>query len=731
MRKFASLSPKNLSKDFDAEIQGEEPIVKLEETSGKITISYIFPGFYLVEDNRDIENKKLGFKQISIAAIGSMGESGRPQLPSFGRYVQIPQNVDFKISVKKDNPVVFEDVIVSPSQQMQIDSPTENAAFEYDSEFYSQDILYPEDIVSISGPFNIDQYNALLVHVTPFQYNPAAKKLTGYGNVTVTIKITRRKKAKAGDETKPSFAAFDRGASGNLLLNPGSRIDARLNLPEITSILPTSITTITPGALPLIRQRPVFLIIYAKAFEAAAKKLARWKTRRGLLTALVPIDSIGNSVSKIKSYIRNEKTKNPDLNYVLLFGDIDTIASETVPASVFLEYKTNNITDYYYSTKTDPTGSTSLIFPWLSIGRIPVAKDVDAMSIVDQIISYETMPSTDPKYYMRMVFAAYFQDDVPMDGKDDRGFLKTMEDLRSSLLPLGYNIKRVYVTNNTNMKYYYDGTPIPAEVKAAVVDSATATKMLIDAANEGQLFIGHRDHGGPDGWSHPPFTVNSLNSVTGKTTSIFYSINCLTGQFDINPTESFAEKNLRMDGTAPSLVAATRVSHSWLNNDLEKGLFDATFGGVIPTFPSGTASYPITFNRLGDVLNYAKSYLPIGASGSPQYIKDHFEIYHVIGDPTVELWTTAPRLVSVKAGIKTLLKRKVLDIIISECPKGCTLTIWADEQMVRRLEPSSTHVAISIDDLNLPAGTAKTKAIYVCFHAPGCGYKEVVVKIAI
>jgi hypothetical protein len=726
MRKFASLSPKNLSEDFDSEIHGEEPIVKLEETSGKITISYIFPGFYLVEDSHDIENKKHGFKQISIAAIGSMGVSGRPQLPSFGRYVQIPQNIDFTVSVTKGKSVVFDDVIVSPSQQMQTDSPAENAAFEYDSEFYSQDILYPEEIVNVSGPFNIDQYNALLVHVTPFQYNPAAKKLIGYGNVTVTIAISSRKMAKAGDETKPSPAASDSGASGNLLLNPGSRINARLNLPEITSIVPASGILKASGGLLQIRQRTEFLIIYAKAFEAAAKKLARWKTRRGILTTLVAMDSIGNNVSKIKSYIRNEKTNNSDLSYVLLFGDIDAIASETIPAHVFLQYKTDNITDYYYSTKTDPTSSTNLIFPWLSIGRIPVGKDKDAMSIVDQIIAYETMPSSDPNYFKRMVFAAFFQGP---NQKDQRGFLKTMEDIRTSLVPLGYGIKRIYVTDNMDMQYYDEGTPIPADVKASVVDAATATTMLVDAVNEGQLFVGHRDHGAPGGWSHPPFTVNDLDKVTGKTPSIFYSINCLTGQFDQNTNESFAEKNLRMQGTAPSLIAASRVSSSTLNNDLEKALFDATFGGVIPTFPSGTASYPITFNRLGDVLNYSKSYLPISASGSPEYIKDHFEIYHVIGDPTIELWTTAPRSVSVKAALKIALKRKVLDIMLSECPKGCTLTIWADEQMVRRLEPSSTHVAISIDDLILPAGTTPAKVMYVCFHAPGCGYKEAKVKL--
>lgn len=723
MREFVSLNPKNISRDFDATIQGEEPIVRLEETAGKITISYTFPGFYLVEDNRDIDNKEIGFKLITIAAVGSLGVSGRPQLPSFGRYVQIPQNASYKITVEKSNPTVFDNVIVSPFQQIQTDSPGGKTAFEYDSDFYNQDILYPEEIVNVTGPFNIDQYNALLVHVTPFQYNPAKKRLTGYGNVTVEIEIKRRPEAMASREIRPSTASPEVGAFGNLLLNPGSRIDARLNLPEIA---PASDAAINGGEKPLIRPRPRFLIIYAGAVEAAASKLANWKIRRGILTKTISIDSIGNEVAKIKKCVRKEKANNPDLNYVLLFGDVDSISTETIHGGAFEEYG-DNITDYYYSTKTDPTGPDSLVFPWLSIGRIPASKDGDAMNIVDQIIAYETEPSSDPKYYTRMTFAAYFQDE-DMDDRDDREFLKTMEDIRTSIQPLGYSIKRIYVTNNKDMKFHMDGTPIPEDVKEAIVNAKVATNMMIDAVNEGQLFIGHRDHGDWDGWGHPPFKIGDLNKVTGKTTSIFYSINCLTGKFDINPAESFAEKNLRMEGAAPSLIAASQVSSSSLNNSLEKALFDATFGGVIPTFPSGTASYPLTFNRLGDVLNYSKSYLPISLSGTPMYIKDHFEIYHVIGDPTIELWTAAPRLVSVKAKLMTLFKRKVLDIMLSECPKGCTLTIWADDQMMRRLEPSSTHTAISLNDLKLTIGE-RVKEIQVCFHAPGCRYSEVVVKV--
>lgn len=725
MREFVSLNPEKLPRNFDATIHGEEPIVRIEETPGKITISYIFPGFYLVDDSRDIDNEEIGFKLITIEAVGSLGVSGRPQLPSFGRYVQIPQDTSYELTIEKSKPVFFDNVIVSPYQQMQTDSPAEEAAFEYDREFYSKDLLYPEEIVEVSGPFNLDQYNALLVHVTPFQYNPAQKKLIGYGSVIVSLEIKRSRKARSESAIKPSTASSEMGAFGNLLLNPGSRIGARLNLPEMA---PASDISMDEIIGPQIRLLPQFLIIYAKELEAAAKKLARWKTRRGLTTKIASIDSIGNDVAKIKKYVRKEKTNNPDLNYVLLFGDTDTIATETIHGGAFAEYG-DNITDYYYSTKADPPHQiTSLVFPWLSIGRIPVSKDKDAMSVVDQIISYETEPSSDPEYYKRMAFAAYFQDD-DMDGRDDREFLKTMEDIRTSIEPLGYSIKRIYVTSNKNMEFHLDGTSIPDEVKQAVVDPRLATKMLIDAVNEGQLFIGHRDHGNWDGWSHPSFKINDLSKVIEKTTSIFYSINCLTGKFDVNPRESFAEKNLRMEGAAPSLIAASQVSSSSLNNDLEKALFDATFGGVIPTFTGGTASYPLTFNRLGDVLNYSKSYLPISLSGSPMYIKDHFEIYHVIGDPTIELWTQAPRSISLKAKITTSFKRKVLHIALSECPKGCTITIWADDRMIRRLEPSSSRMAIFIDDIKSSLGENPVEYLQVCFHAPGCRYSEVVVKL--
>ncbi len=702
MREFKSLKPDVLPEAFDAVIHGEDPIVEVEEKEGRIVVSYTFPGFYLSDDSRDVEGEEVSFTQINIAATGFLAESGKPLLPSFGRYVQIPFDCDYKVTVEKGEPVQFDDVLVLPAQEHLADSPDQEHVFEYDRDLYAEDVLYPEEIVQVGGPSIIDDYAALLIHVVPFQYNPAKRKLMGYGNVTVTIDVRPK---EAPSDQPAGDPDLNREAYGNFFLNPGRGVAERLG--------------IRPPGRPAPFYRlvgPEFLIIYHETFQGAAEKLARWKKRRGLRTRTVSIGRVGNSVEQIKTYIRNRRRGFFRLRYVLLFGDVGMIKSEPVTGGPW----GGNVTDYYYSTPSDPSGPTDLVMPWLSIGRIPVRTAAEGMAVVDQIISYERSPPTDPDYYERMAFAAYFQDTdwtspVP-DGRANRAYMKTMEGIREHMVTLGFDVERIYVSETSDVQFYIDGTPVPPDVVASIVDSTTATNRIINATTNGQLVAGHRDHGLPEGWDEPPFDKGHLDSVTGKMPTMFYSINCLTGQFDLGtPTESFAEKILRMEGAAPSLVAATRVSHTWLNDDLMKGLFDAMWGGVLPTFPGATASYPVRHNRLGDVLNYGKAYLRIAMSGSGEYIKDHFEIYHVVGDPTLEMWRARPR----RATIRAWVKGRFLHIQLYRALKDSVLTIWYGEKMLRRLEPSSTYMKMA-----LPWGLAGPR-LSVCFWAPGYRFREV------
>jgi len=706
MREFNSLHPERLLAAYDAEIHGEEPIVTVEESEGRITIQHTFPGFYLSDDERDVEKERIPFKQVTIAHTGFLGESGKPLLPSFGRYVQIPFNCDYTVTVEKSEPVQFDDITVTPAQTKITDSEEdEEDILEYDKEFYLKDQFYP-GVVNVSGPFEIDGYNALLLHVRPLQYNPAKKKVLGYSTVTITIDVT----PKDVYEYVLTDPALEKEAYGNLFLNPKRRIEERVGTVRDE-------VRVTFSAQP---RGPEFLIIYHDTFKKAAETLKEWKNVRGLSTEIVSLTEIGTTVDDIKAYIRKMRKSRPSrLRYVLLFGDVDMVPSEEIEESLYGDI---NITDYYYSTQKDPNHKKQYVLPWISVGRIPVETVEEAMAVVEQIIAYEKNPPENPDYYKKMVFAAYFQDRKPRDGRADRGYMKTMEYVREHMVTLGFDVERVYMSNNPNMTKYHDGTPIPEEVKNAVIsDRKTATDKLVSATSQGCLVIAHRDHGKATGWAHPPFKIQDLKDITGETPTLFYSINCLTGRLDRKSRkDSFAEKLLKIKGGAPSLIAATRKSYPWLNDHLMKALFDAMWAGVLPTFPGSTASYPMKCNRLGDILNYAKIYLPTAKSGSDREIKDHLEIYHVIGDPTLELLKGNPA----KMGMRAVVREGNLDImLLSPCPRNGVITVWYEGELLKRIEPSSTHVRLSLRDTALwPVSSEK---ISVCFWAPGYRFQQV------
>ncbi|MHC5012411.1 MAG: C25 family cysteine peptidase [Planctomycetota bacterium] len=712
MQEFKSLKPSGLPEDFDAEVHGEDPIVQvLKETPDEIEISFVFPGFTASDDEIDVDGEKQPFTEVGISKTGWLSESGKPLLPSFGRYVQIPPDCAYAVKEKKGRATTFKNVLVTPAQERATDGDGDDE-FEFDRDVYAKDELYPRRIVEVSGPFDIDDYRALLVHVRPLQYNAAKRKLVGHSNITVTIRLTAK---EAGDEDdddtwSPADPELDRKAFGNLFVNP-TRIERRR--PVLRVPLPPRV----------IDRGPEFLIIHGEDFEAAAKKLMRWKQRKGIETEMVSIATVGNSSAQIKAYVRGKrKAFLSRLRYVLLLGDVDHIEPESVDG---------NCTDHYYFTSKDPEDG-EYVLAWVAGGRIPIRNATQALTVVNQIIRYERTPPADPSYYDRFVVAAYFQDNGPQDGKADKAYVKTMESIRSHLVSLGCEVDRVYVSNNPNPEYYKDGTPIPEEVKAAIVDDATATELLVEACTEGHLIIGHRDHGNWDGWMEPHFKIDDLDAITGRIPSILYSVNCQTGRYDLTaPTECFAEAILAKNGGAPSLLAATENSGTWRNDSLMKAMYDAMYPGVLPTFPGSTCAYPVKNNRLGDILNYGMSYLPIAHSGDTGGIKDHTEIYHVIGDPTLELWGQAP----LRMRMRAVLTRLTLKIRFSDCPSGGYLSIWAGNRLLKGMHPQSTQVTIPLKGLALSRFWKSIpyfrRYLTVCFSKPGYRFARVRVRLPV
>lgn len=124
-----------LGADFDSDQFGVESVVRLEESERSIELSVTFPAIYFSDDSHEVNEKRINFKQVNIDGVGYLVEGGKPLLPSFQRYLQIPDNCTYEVKVSKCEPVELEDIEVFPAQDNISDGANDVHEFEYDEPF--------------------------------------------------------------------------------------------------------------------------------------------------------------------------------------------------------------------------------------------------------------------------------------------------------------------------------------------------------------------------------------------------------------------------------------------------------------------------------------------------------------------------------------------------------------------------------------------------------------------
>ncbi|MCG6907017.1 MAG: C25 family cysteine peptidase, partial [Desulfobacteraceae bacterium] len=567
MAELKALNPVGLSANFNLEEHGEKPIISLSFRDSTIRLVYRFPGY----SQADLpgEAGQSGFQhEVGIHGTGFLSESGKPLLPSFGRFLQIPPGYAYQVRVKKSGLRKRKNMKIRPAQENATDQ--DPWTFEFDSATYDQDHYYPEETVAVSRPFYMDGYRTLCIHVRPLQYNPARQLLRCYSTIEVTIALSAEKAPRQSGRNKdevPLWAYLDQKHNlegfGNFLFNPERYYFSKAGLQA-------------PKRKIAHRRAdtPDFLILYGEALQKPAQRLQAWKQKCGLTTAIVPVAPLlaplgtnstrADQVQAIKTYIRKMRAKpGSPLRYVLLFGDIAAIPSEERPRPGTAATGQCDTTDLYYFTHRDAEGADCLV-PWVAGGRIAAREEAEGLAVVEQIIHYEKSPPEDPDYFARMTVAAYFEDKDRLgrqDGRANQAYLKTMETIRDHMVSHGFEVQRVYVSNNRTPAEFSDGTPVPPKLREELIyktDGPLATKKLMGLINTGQLIIGHRGHGDQLGWLNPPLRTADIQSIAGTTPSVFFSISCRTGSFD-GARECFAEELLAMNGGAPSLIAATEL----------------------------------------------------------------------------------------------------------------------------------------------------------------------------
>ncbi len=632
------------------------------------------------------------YQQFLMPGIDPMvGRPGLPGVPIYHMLLAVPRGAEAIVDDVQAEPLRELSVLLYPTQPEAADAPVSQPGedvpvnvedmgdppFQKDEEAYAETRPMPMDVVSVHPVGQVRDLDLVQVSVAAGRYVAAQEYLVIFKEVAFTLKYE--------------------GGEGGFLPEEREEIPFEQHNAPLYALAKNSAAVFeypySIGELVFDCPGEELLIITDPAFRVAAETLRTWKIAKGISTSIIETGSGAGEAGVTAEEIRDTIKTRYDTclvrpSYVLLLGDAEHIPTFYLPtlygdlAGSDLPYSTMGI-DEFFAT------------PDLGLGRIPVDTLSDAQTVVNKIVAYESSPPLASGFYNDMTLAAYFQccrPEVASDGTASRSFVETAEMVRSHLNGLGYNMERIYdtgvayhsdptkpgyydsSTRSSTPNRYYNGALLPPDLRASsgyAWDGDTAD--VVAAFNAGRGLILHRDHGSISGWGSPGFYSSNLASLSnGNLTPVVYSVNCASGLFDNetrNPANDYytyptsvsgsywAEKLLRMAGGAAGIIGDTRNSPTWANSALTRGLFDATW----PTLLPGDGG-PASIRRLGDVLNYAKLYT-INQIWSAQTAGDVSQnaavtdqaIYHLFGDPTMELWTSVPWRVELPTVIERLI----------------------------------------------------------------------------
>jgi hypothetical protein len=334
-----------------------------------------------------------------------------------------------------------------------------------------------------------------------------------------------------------------------------------------------------------------YLIVCYDGFTDEVAPLAAWKEQKGYDVTLVSTADIpgGNTKENIKSYIQDayDNWAVPP-TFVLLVGDTGQIGYWVGTQA------DNPPTDLYYVTMD----GTSDWLPDIWLGRFSCATASQVTNLVNKTVDYETWNLTsDTSWIKKAVFMASSDNHTVPEGTHDYV-------VRQYVAPAGYYCQKLYS---------YSGA---------------TTQDVRDAFNDGRSLGIYSGHGDVTYWADGPvFTINDVNNLTNTDMlPLVHSYSCLTGRFS---QSCFGEAWINATDKGAMVFWGSSVYSYWDEDDyLERGAFKACF------VEGYTWACGISHRALYWVYDHYS-----GGGSTRRY----YEMYNILGDPSLEIWTDEPR----------------------------------------------------------------------------------------
>ncbi|MCL2167667.1 MAG: C25 family cysteine peptidase [Lentimicrobiaceae bacterium] len=632
---------------------------KINENSyQKIDISFVFGDLKKV----DVKIDESFFSRIFIDGCAGSKNIGDPELPVSVSMLEIPVFGDYVLNVYgKDYEIIDAKTLeinfpIYPSQPSISKSHRGNVEFVQNLTTYQTDNFYALPLARFEKVGMMRNVNLGQLYVSPVQYNPVTNEIKIYKEIDVEIlfkKVELVKTQMIKDlHDCPLFHS-------SIVINPIITKKAEF---ENTPIK--------------------YLIVAHEIFRGELDEFISWKKRKGFLVEIAYTDenSVGTTTTSIANFIKshydNATIENPAPTFVLLVGDVQQIPTFTGAGM----YGSNpHPTDLYYFTWADEN------FPCCYYGRFSAQNIVQLTPQIDKTLQYEQFTMPNPDYLNSAVLVAGYDPShlyAPVYGN---GFVE-------------------YVSQNyATTEYGYDN------VYAHYHPCSSEAAQIRTEIGEGVGIANYTAHCGTSGWSNPTFNTNHIKDMNNLNKyGLMIGSCCESNKFDVN--ECFGEALLRAEGKGAvgyiggsdytywdedyywSIGLRTSCTATPTYNPLQLGAYDRLFH----THNEDNNSWMTTFGSMIKSGNEAVQ------SSTTDLKKYYWEIYHLMGDPSIMTYLTKPSLMQVEINNVIPLGTNSLNAKVAPF-SYCALTNSENELLSAGFADADGNISLKFNPIEVSA----------------------------
>ena len=125
---------------------------------------------------------------IATKAIVMPNDYGLPDLPTFNRFIAIPQGAKAIVEVRTTRDETLSGINIAPSDGSQCENDAERPFFK-DPKVYSRNSYYPAETYCVAAPQQLRGVDVIHLGLCPFQINPVTRELAVHRQIDIDIRF--------------------------------------------------------------------------------------------------------------------------------------------------------------------------------------------------------------------------------------------------------------------------------------------------------------------------------------------------------------------------------------------------------------------------------------------------------------------------------------------------------------------------------------------------------------